>query len=131
MQPVKDERSLGELFAELSRDTGTLLRQEVALAKAEMTQKVTRAGRQVAFIAAGGALAYTGLLAIMAAVIILLSGLGLPWWASALVVGLALAGLGYALVQKGLTTLRREGVAPHQTIESVKENAEWVKGQTK
>src|SRR4051812_646571 len=100
MQPTRQDRSLGELFADLTREMGTLVRQEVRLAQTEMTQKASRAGRNAASIAVGGAVAYAGVLAILAAIIIGLATLGLPWWLSALLVGLVVAGIGYALIQR-------------------------------
>ena len=54
MDTRTEEKSLGELFAELTRDSSTLIRQEIALAKAEMTQKTKDVGKDVGFIAAGG-----------------------------------------------------------------------------
>ena len=68
----KGDRSIGELFSELSRETTALLRQEVQLAKAEMTQKASRVGKNVGFLVIGGVVAYTGVLALVAAGIILL-----------------------------------------------------------
>ena len=127
----KEERSLGELFAELARESSDLVRHEVALAKTELAQKATRVGKDVGFLAVGGLVAYAGFLAIIAAVIILLAALGLPWWLSALLVGLVVAGVGYFLVQKGLQALKREDLAPRQTIESVKEDAQWAKEQVR
>ena len=56
----KDDRSLGELFSELAQETSTLVRQEVQLAKTEMGQKASRVGKDVGFLAAGGAVAYAG-----------------------------------------------------------------------
>ncbi len=81
-----DNRSLGELFAELAQKTTTLVRHEVNLAKVEMGEKASRAGKHVGFLAAGGAVAYAGLLAILAAVIILLNDV-MPLWLAALLVG--------------------------------------------
>lgn len=127
--PARDERSLGELFAELSRETSTLVRQEVALAKTELSEKAARIGRDVGFIAMGGALAYAGLLALVAALIIGLAAAGLDWWLAALIVGVVVAAVGYLFTQMGLTQLKREQVAPAQTIETMKENAQWAKGQ--
>ncbi len=130
MQPQRDERSIGELFAELARETSTLVRQEVQLAKTEMTQKVTSAGKDAGLIGAGGALAYAGLLAVLAAVII---GLGefIPLWISALIVGLVVIGIGYMLVQQGLSALKRIDPTPRQTMETLKEDTEWAKEQTR
>jgi len=131
MSQNKDDRSLGELFAELARETSTLVRQEVALARAELSQKAGQVGRDLGFLAIGGAIAYAGLLAIIAAIIIALATLGLPWWLSALLVGLVVAGIGYFLVQKGLTALKRESLAPQKTLDTLKEDVEWIKEQAR
>ena len=129
MQGRGDDRSLGELFSELSQETTTLIRQEVNLAKTEMSQKASRVGKDVGFMAAGGAVAYAGLLAILAGVIALLD-LVIPLWLSALLVGLVVAAIGYFLVRKGLDALKQEDLAPRQTIESLKEDKQWAKDQT-
>ncbi len=126
----RDERTLGELFSELAQETSTLVRQEVDLAKTEMGQKASRVGKDVGFLAAGGAVAYAGLLAILAGVIVLL-GQVIPMWFSALLVGLVVAAVGYFLVKKGLDALKAEDIAPRQTIETLKEDGQWIKDQTK
>jgi len=126
----RDGRSLGELFSELAQETSTLVRQEVDLAKTEMGQKASRVGKDVGFLAAGGAVAYAGLLAILAGVIVVLDTF-LPLWLAALLVGLVVAAVGYFLVKKGLDALKREDVAPRQTIETLKEDGQWIKDQTK
>ena len=125
----RDDRSLGELFSELSQETTTLIRQEVNLAKTEMSQKASRVGKDVGFLAAGGAVAYAGLLAIIAGVIALL-GLVIPLWLSALLVGLVVAAIGYFLVRKGLDALKQEELTPRQTIETLKEDKQWARDQT-
>ncbi|MDP9480975.1 MAG: phage holin family protein [Actinomycetota bacterium] len=129
MQGRGDDRSLGELFSELSQETTTLIRQEVNLAKTEMSQKASRVGKDVGFMAAGGAVAYAGLLAIIAGVIALL-GLVIPLWLSALLVGLVVAVVGYFLVKRGLDALKQEELAPRETIQTLKEDKEWAKDQT-
>ena len=130
MDTRKEDRSLGELFSELSRQTSTLVRNEVELAKTEMTEKASKIGKDIGFLAIGGAVAYAGLLAIIAAIIILLGGV-LPMWLSALIVGIVVAGIGYALIQKGRDALKRDNLAPKQAIETLKEDAEWAKQQTR
>jgi xanthine/uracil permease len=131
MQEPKEDRSLGELFAELANETSTLVRQEMELAKVELTQKATKVGKDIGQIAVGGAIAYAGLLALLAALIIGLNALGLPLWAAALVVGLVVIAVGYLLIQRGRNALANENMAPRETIESLKEDAEWVKQQTR
>ena len=125
MAPPNDERSLGELFSELSRETAILVRKEVELATTEMTAKARVAGGHLGTVALGGALAHAGLLVLLAAIVIGLSQLGVTPWLAALIVALATMGIGYALASSGLTNLRRTSVAPTQTIESLKETATW------
>jgi hypothetical protein len=129
MQETRDDRSLGELLGDLAQQTATLARQEVELAKTEMTQKASRVGRDLGFLAIGGAVAYAGFLAILAALIVALAANGVPWWLAALLVGVVVAGVGYVLVQKGLAALKREDLAPRQTIETLKEDKDWAKEQ--
>jgi hypothetical protein len=131
MQGQQDNRSLGELFSDLARETGTLVRQEVELAKTEMTQKATRVGKDVGFLAAGGAVAYAGFLGILAAIAIGLGQLGVPWWLATLLVGVVVAVVGAVLVQRGLNALRQENLAPQRTVTTIKEDVEWVKAQAK
>jgi hypothetical protein len=129
MQETRDDRSLGELLGDLAQQTATLARQEVELAKTEMTEKASRVGRNLGFLAIGGAVAYAGFLAILAALIVALAANGVPWWLAALLVGVVVAGVGYVLVQKGLAALKREELAPRQTIETLKEDKDWAKEQ--
>jgi len=129
MQQSRDDRSLGELFSDLSRQTSTLVRQEVQLAKTEISDKVSKVGKDVASMAAGGAVAYAGFLAIVAAIIFLLAEV-MPMWLSAFIVGIVVAGVGYMLIQRGRTAMQNEGLAPTQTIGTLKEDAEWAKRQT-
>jgi hypothetical protein len=129
MQQSRNDRSLGELFSELAQDTSTLVRQEVNLAKTEMSQKASRAGKQVGVLAAGGAVAYAGLLAILAGVIVLLDNV-MPLWASALLVGVVVAVVGYLLVRRALDALKREDFAPRDTVQTLKEDQQWAKDQT-
>ena len=124
------EKSLGQLFSELSQETSTLVRQEVALAKAEMSQKAAEVGRDVGFLAAGGFVAYAGFLALIAAIIVGLGQAGVTWWLSALIVGIVVAAIGGALVWTGLQRLKRVSMAPTNTIETLKEDGEWAKQQT-
>jgi uncharacterized membrane protein YqjE len=130
MELQRDNRSLGELFSTLASQTSTLVRQEVDLAKTELTQKATRASREAGMIGLGGALALGGYLALVATLIIVLD-LFMPLWAAALVVGLVLAGIGYAIIQQGLKGLRRVDPAPRQTIATIKDDIAWAKEQTK
>jgi len=125
-QRPAEDRSLGELFGDLTREITTLVRQEATLARTEMSQKVARLGKDVGMLAAGGAVAYAGLLAIVAAIIIGLAAAGMAWWASALLVGVVIAGIGGALVWSGLNAIKHEDLTPRETIDSLKEDTRWT-----
>ena len=131
MQARNDERSLGELFGDLARDMGVLVRQEVQLATTEMTHKASRAAQEVGTIVVGGLVAYAGLLAILASVIVGLAAAGLGWWQAALLVGVIVAVIGSLLVQRGLAALKHADLAPRKTMETLKEDTQWAKDRMK
>ncbi|MCA1560065.1 MAG: phage holin family protein [Acidobacteria bacterium] len=124
-----DNRSLGDLLAELSRETGVLVRKEVELAATEMTAKLKTAGTHAAAAVVGGALAHAGVLVLLAAVVIGLSQMGVTMWLAALIVAILTMLVGYVLVNRAMANMRRTSVAPTQTIETLKENARWTTGQ--
>jgi uncharacterized membrane protein YedE/YeeE len=137
-QVVKEERSLGDLFSELASETGTLVRQEVALAQTELTQKATKVGINVGYLVAGGAVGYAALLVILAAVVIGLAQLiraVTEWeyvtsaWISAAIVGLVVGAVAYMLVTSALAKLKNTDLAPRETVETIKEDAQWLKNQ--
>jgi len=127
-QMVKEERSLGDLFSDLASDTGTLVRQEVALAQAELTQKATTVGKNVGYLVVGGAVAYAAVLALIAAVILGLSYL-IPAWASALIVSVIVGVVAYMMISSALAALKNTDLAPRETVETLKEDAQWLKNQ--
>lgn len=137
-QLVKEERSLGDLFSELATETSTLVRQEVALAQTELTQKATAVGKDVGFLVVGGAVGYTALFVILAAIVIgltqLISALS-GWqiitsaWIAATIVGLVVGAIAYLLITSALTKLKNTELTPRQTVETLKEDAEWLKNQ--
>jgi hypothetical protein len=128
MQLKNDERSLGDLFSELAAETGTLVRQEVALAQAELTVKATSVGKNVGFLAVGGAIAYAGVLAILAGIILGLSLL-IPAWIAAIMVGLVVGAVAFFLISSALEELKKTNLKPEETVESIKEDAQWLKNQ--
>ena len=83
MADGSDNRSLGDLLAELSRETGELVRKELQLATTEMTAKARKAGVQIGIAAAGGALVHAGVLVLLAMLVMALIGFGLQDWVAA------------------------------------------------
>ena len=122
MHTRNDERSLGELFGDLTRDMGVLVRQEVGLATTEMSHKASRAAGDVAVIAAGGLVAYAGFLAIVAAAVVALAAAGLDWWQAS-----ALMGIVVAII--GLSAIKHADLTPHETLQTLREDTQWAKDQ--
>jgi drug/metabolite transporter (DMT)-like permease len=129
MASTKDERSLGELFSELSRETSVLVRKEVELATTEMTAKVRTASTHVAIVATGGALAHAAILVLLAACVVGLTQLGVSPWLAALIVAVVVGAIGYVLIHKGVSALRATRVVPTHTVQSLKEEAKWTTRQ--
>lgn len=129
MSGAREERSLGELFGELARETTTLIRQEIALAKNELGAKARQAGRAGAIVAAGALLAMVALIVLAGAAVAAIAT-SLPIWLSALLVGLVLGGLAYSFIQKGTHDLKRIEPAPRETLETLKEHKQWAKELT-
>jgi uncharacterized membrane protein YqjE len=138
MQPRErdEQRSLGQILKELSSETSTLLRQEVDLAKTEMSEKASRVGSNLGSVAVGGAVAFLGALALLTAVVAGLISLfdqfmdlEVAVWLAPLLVGIVLAAVGYGLIKKALETLKRESLTPRRTTESLQENKEWLKSK--
>ena len=125
-----EQQTLGDLFGKLASDTSNLVRQEVTLAKVELTQSARQTGRNVANLIIGGAIAYAALLTLLASAIMLLDRV-LPLWSAALVVGLLIAGIAWLLVGKALAALRNTDITPRNTVETLKEDAAWMKQQIK
>ncbi len=130
MDAPRNERSLGELFSELSQKTSLLIRQEVQLARTELSQKAAQAGRGGAMLGAGGVIVNAALLTFVATLVLLLVQLGLDAWAAAGLTAVLLAGLGYALVRSGVQKMKQP-MAPVETVDSLKETAQWLKNETR
>jgi uncharacterized membrane protein len=125
-----EERSIGELFGELSQDMALLVRQEAQLAKTEMQTKLSKITRDLVSLAAGGVVAMLGGLALTVFVILLLiDPIGLKPWLAALLVGVALGLAGWAMLQRGLKDLKRTDPTPRRTVETIKDDIQWAKEQ--
>ena len=121
------ERPLGEIARDLSRDVSLLVRQEVELAKAELTQQGRIAAPGLGMIGGAGVVGLMAAGALTAFLILVLS-VFLPEWASALIVAAVLAAVAYLLLKRGKERVEEAGAPiPKQTIETVKEDVEWAK----
>jgi hypothetical protein len=128
MPELRQERGIGELFGQLSQDMTMLVRQEVQLARAEMSEKLSRLTANLVSVVAGGFVAYVGGLALAAALILGLNDLAdISPWVSALIVGAVLAIAGYAMLRRGLHELKRVDIAPRRTVENIRDDVQAIK----
>lgn len=124
----RQERSLGTLFSDLASETSLLIRQEIALAKAEISAKLAAFGTGIGMLVAGGLIAWSGLLVLLAAGVLGLSKVVEPWLA-ALIVGGAVLVIGAGLVFLGKRRISADKLVPQRTIRSLKDDGEWAKEQ--
>lgn len=94
------DRSLKQVVSDLGADAGLLVRQEIALVKAELREKVTSVAKQAAMFGVAGLLAYAGLMVLFAALVLGLIAMGVVAWLSALLVGMVVLFGAFFLVQR-------------------------------
>ena len=123
----KRNASTGELVKELSREVSQLVREEIELAKAEMTQKGKHAGIGAGMLSGAAVLALAAVGGSMAFLILVLDS-WMPGWLAALIVTIAYAAAAALLALRGKERISHATPpAPTQTIESVKEDVQWAK----
>ncbi len=125
-----DAQSVAGLFTRLTHDLTDLFRKEIALGRAEISQKISQAGDGVASLIFGGAVLFAGLLVLLQAVVVgvaLLLPDPMAVWLAPLIVGLVVALVGFALVQKGRSDIKPANLAPRRTIDSLANDGRMVK----
>ena len=133
---MSDERSparsrgFGELLRDIAHGSTDLLRGEIRLARMELTAIASNVGRGTALVALGGVLLLLGSLALAVGIVLLVGDQWLPrdrYWLGALVVTLVTGALAGWLAKRGSTALSPAALAPDQTLETLKEDKEWLK----
>jgi hypothetical protein len=124
---AEGDPTLGQLVMGLTDDITTLVRKEVELAKAELQESIQEGAKAGGMVAAGGAVAYAGLLFILAAIAIILGDWWNNYWLGAAVVGIIAGIVGYVMLQGGIKQLKQISIVPHKTISSLQSDAEMAK----
>ncbi|HLL33681.1 MAG TPA: phage holin family protein [Streptomyces sp.] len=129
-EPRGQDRSVGELLSEVTSDIQMLFRQEIELAKAEIRQEATKAGKAGGMYGGAGFAGYmVALFASLAAVFGLANVMDAAW--AALIVTALWAGIGAVLFVMGRSRMREVSPKPEQTVETLKEDARWARHPTK
>jgi hypothetical protein len=127
----QEGRSLIALFSDLWRETSTLVHKEAELAKAELSEKVSQVSNGLAELAVGGLIVFAGFIILLMAAS---NGLAhvLPEehadWLAPLIVGLVVTAFGVAAVLRGRSNIKPDSLAPERTLESLRQDAQMVKG---
>ncbi len=125
--PQLSDRPVAELLKQLAEQTTTLVRQELELAKVELTEKGKKAGLGAGMFAGAGVLGLYAVGALTACLILALSTV-LEGWLAALIVAVAFAALAGVLALTGKSKVRQAAPpVPAQTLDSVKEDIAWTK----
>lgn len=125
------EPALGDLFRQLALDSATLVRQEMALAKAELKTNVKAVARDAAMVAVGAILALVGVIVLIAFLVVALGDALDNYWLGALIVGLLFLLVGGLLAMSRLKKLQHEELAPTRTLETLKEDKQWLQSEIK
>jgi len=125
------DQSIGELVKELAAETSTLVRQELDLAKAEMTERGRQASKGAGMLGAAAAVSLLAAGALTACVIVALD-LVMATWLAALIVTVVCGAVAGVLAMTGRKQMREAAPpVPEQTIDSVKEDVQWAKTRTR
>lgn len=125
--PEMSDRSIADLLRQLSDQTATLVRQELDLAKAELTVKGKAAGLGAGMFGAAGLVGLYAVGALTAAIVLALS-LAVTGWLAALIVAVVYGAVAGVLALQGKTKVQ-QGVppTPEQTVQTVKEDVELTR----
>ncbi|HEV8175423.1 MAG TPA: phage holin family protein [Actinoplanes sp.] len=123
------ETSVGELIANISDDLSRLFRQEVELAKAELKQEAAKAGKAAGMLGGAGFAGYLAVVLLSFALVFALGNVMDLGWA-ALIVAAIWAVIGAVLYANGRKKLKTVDPVPHRTVDTIKEDAQWMKNPT-
>ncbi|MEO9781312.1 MAG: phage holin family protein [Sedimentitalea sp.] len=127
MTDSNTNRSAGDLVSDAMSNVSSLVRSEVDLARAEVSENMNKAGVAVGLIAGAAIIALVALNVLAAALIAALTEAGIEAGWSALIVGALLGVLAYVLINKGVNDLKLSSLAPTRTAKNVQRDAAAVK----
>jgi uncharacterized membrane protein YqjE len=123
------ETSVGELIGNISNDLSQLFRQEVELAKVELKEEASKAGKAAGMLGAAGFAGYLVVILLTGALVAALSNVMDPGWA-ALIVAVLWGIVGAVLYANGRKKLKTVDPTPRRTVDTLKEDAQWLKNPT-
>lgn len=133
--PDVSDRSVGELIGEVAKDLSTLMRKELELAKAEVKAEAAKAGKGAGMLAGAGVTAHLALIFLSLTLMYVLFTIfggndSADYIWAALIVTILWAVVAAVLASMGRKQLKDVNPKPEQTVESLKEDAQWIKAQS-
>lgn len=127
---MPDGRSVADVLQDILHNLQDMVRSEIRLAKVEIREEVQRASSSAAWIAAGAIGAVSAWMFLLWTLVYALAT-RMPIWAATLIVAVTMAAAAAMLIVGGIRRAKRIQPIPERTLESVKENLEWMKQPTK
>jgi len=134
---MADQPTIGELLKDLREESTLLLREEIALAKKEINEKISSTARNLTYVAGGALVAYVAITLLLLAISSVIAqtlaaqGLGVGWaiFLGLLIVALIIGAVSAAMIMKGLQTLKKQSLVPEKTVQTLKEDKTWAQNK--
>ena len=134
---MTEQPTVGELLKDLREESTLLLRQEIALAKKEISEKISTAARNLTYLAGGALVAYCAITFILLAISSLIAqtlaahdvSIGWAIFLGLLIVGLIIGVVSIVMIIKGAQTLKKMSLTPEKTVETLKEDKTWAQNK--
>jgi uncharacterized membrane protein len=134
---MTEQPTVGELLKDLREESTLLLRQEIALAKKEISEKISTAARNLTYVAGGALAAYCPITFVLLAISSLIAqtlavhdvSIGWAIFLGLLIVGLIIGVVSIVMIGKGAQTLKKISLTPEKTVETLKEDKTWAQNK--
>jgi hypothetical protein len=134
---MADQPTIGELLKDLRGESTLLLREEIALAKKEISEKISSTARNLTYVVGGALVAYVAITFLLLAISSVIAqalvdqGIGIGWaiFLGLLIVALVIGAVSAGMIVKGVQTLKKQSLIPEKTVETLKEDKTWAQNK--
>jgi hypothetical protein len=134
---MADQPTIGELLKDLRGESTLLLREEIALAKKEISEKISSTALNLTYVVGGALVAYVAITFLFLAISSVIAqalvdqGIGIGWaiFLGLLIVALVIGAVSAAMIVKGVQTLKKQSLIPEKTVETLKEDKTWAQNK--
>jgi hypothetical protein len=134
---MADQPTIGELLKDLRGESTLLLREEIALAKKEISEKISSTALNLTYVVGGALVAYVAITFLFLAISSVIAqalvdqGIGIGWaiFLGLLIVALVIGAVSAAMIVKGVQTLKKQSLVPEKTVETLKEDKTWAQNK--